>query len=67
MLSLSTGVIGLIILALDVYAILNILAGGGSPGRKALWVLLILLLPVLGLLIWFVAGPDDGAVRRLNH
>ena len=50
------GILGLIILAADIWAIVQILQGGGAPGRKLLWVLIILLLPVIGLLIWLIAG-----------
>jgi hypothetical protein len=50
------GILGLIILIADIWAIVTILQGGGSPGRKLLWVLIILLLPLVGLLIWLIAG-----------
>ena len=50
------GVIGLIILALDIWAIVTILQGRGKTERKVLWILIILLLPVIGLIIWLVAG-----------
>jgi hypothetical protein len=51
------GLFGLIILALDIWAILNVLKSGIDTAMKIVWVLLILLLPVLGLIIWAVAGP----------
>ncbi|MNJ78440.1 hypothetical protein D3C77_761970 [compost metagenome] len=54
--------VGLIILALDIWAIINVIKSGVSGGVKILWVLLILLLPVLGLIIWAIAGPR-GNVR----
>ncbi|ANI61572.1 MULTISPECIES: PLDc N-terminal domain-containing protein [Pseudomonas] len=54
--------IGLIIFALDIWAIINVLKSGAEVGMKVLWVLLILLLPVLGLIIWAIAGPR-GDVR----
>ena len=50
------------ILALDIWAILNVLKSGAEVGIKVLWILLILLLPVLGLIIWAIAGPR-GNVR----
>ncbi|HGM5583302.1 TPA: PLDc N-terminal domain-containing protein [Pseudomonas putida] len=53
---------GLIILALDIWAIINVLKSGSEVGIKILWILLILLLPVLGLIIWAIAGPR-GNVR----
>ena len=56
------GLVGLIILALDIWAIINVFKSGASTGAKVLWILLILLLPVLGLIIWAIAGPR-GNVR----
>jgi Phospholipase_D-nuclease N-terminal len=54
------GIIGLIILALDIWAIINVIQSGASTGSKILWVLLILILPLLGLIIWYFAGPRGG-------
>lgn len=51
------GIIGLIILALDIWAVINVIQSDASTGGKVLWVLLILLLPLVGLIIWFFAGP----------
>ena len=48
------GIVGLIILALDVWAIVTILQGGGSTERKVLWIVVILLLPVIGLVLWLL-------------
>jgi hypothetical protein len=55
------GIISLIILALDIWAIVNILGSGASTGAKVLWILLVLILPVVGLIIWLVAGPRGRA------
>jgi succinate dehydrogenase/fumarate reductase cytochrome b subunit len=60
--STFNGLIGLIILVLDIWAIINVLKSGTDTGMKIVWVLLILLLPVLGLIIWAIAGPR-GNVR----
>ncbi|MFI8397398.1 hypothetical protein CXF97_07015 [Pseudomonas sp. Choline-02u-1] len=60
--STFNGLIGLIILALDIWAIINVLKSGTSTGMKIVWVLLIIFLPVLGLIIWAIAGPR-GNVR----
>ncbi|MDO9460997.1 MAG: PLDc N-terminal domain-containing protein [Alphaproteobacteria bacterium] len=51
------GIIGLLVLIADVWAIVNVLSGGSSIGSKVLWCLLILLLPVVGFIIWLLAGP----------
>jgi len=50
----SHGIVGLIILALDIWAIVTIVQGGGPTDRKVLWILVILLLPVIGLILWLV-------------
>ena len=60
--STFNGLIGLIILALDIWAIINVLKSGAETGMKILWVLLIIFLPVLGLVTWAIAGPR-GNVR----
>lgn len=51
------GLFGLVILALDVWAIIHIVQSGTSTGKKVLWVVLILLLPLVGFLIWLLLGP----------
>ena len=60
-----TGLLGLIVLVLDIYAILQVLGSGATPLKKAIWVLVIFFLPVLGLLIWYVAGPKAGGAPAL--
>ena len=51
------GLWGLIVLVADVWAIVNIVQSGATTGRKVLWTVLVILLPVLGFIIWFFAGP----------
>ncbi|BBT17163.1 PLDc N-terminal domain-containing protein [Metapseudomonas otitidis] len=60
--SLLNSLAGLVILALDIWAILNVIKSNAEIGMKVLWILLIVLLPVLGLIIWAIAGPR-GDVR----
>lgn len=48
---------GLAVLALDIWGIINVLRSGASTGAKALWVLLIIFLPLVGLILWFLTGP----------
>jgi len=52
-----SGLLSLIILILDVWAIIKIFQSGASTGAKVLWIVLILVLPLLGLIIWYFAGP----------
>jgi len=51
---------GLIILIADVWAIINVIQSGITTGKKVLWTVLILVLPVLGFIIWLIAGPKSG-------
>jgi len=52
-----TGLLGLIVLVLDIWAIVKTLGSTVSTGTKVFWVLLILILPVLGLILWLILGP----------
>lgn len=56
------GILGLIILIADIWAIINVMGSGASTGSKIIWTILILVLPILGLIIWFFAGPRSGRV-----
>lgn len=52
-----SGIIGLIILALDIWAIVNIIKSGAPDTNKILWVVIVILLPLVGLILWFLMGP----------
>jgi hypothetical protein len=54
-----TGLFGLFVFCADVWAIASILKSKVPGGTKVLWCLLVLLLPLLGLIIWYVAGPKS--------
>lgn len=56
------GIGGFILLALNIWAIVSIIGSRESTGAKVLWTLLVLVLPVIGLIIWFVAGPRSAKV-----
>ncbi len=49
--------VGLFILVLDVIALVSLLKSGADATTKILWLLLIVLLPVLGMILYFVMGP----------
>ena len=51
------GLLGLIILIADIWAIIKTVDSGASTGTKVVWVVVILLLPVLGLILWLLLGP----------
>jgi hypothetical protein len=54
------GLLGLLILAGDIWAILNIFQSSASNEKKLIWILVVLLLPFLGLILWYFLGPRQG-------
>jgi hypothetical protein len=54
------GLLGLLILIGDVWAIINIFQSSASNEKKLLWTVVVLLLPLLGLILWFFLGPRGG-------
>ena len=56
-----SSIFGLLILVADVWAIINIVQSSESAGMKALWVVLVLVLPLIGLVIWYFAGPKSAS------
>jgi hypothetical protein len=53
---------GLVVLIADIWAIVNILQSTAETAKKVLWTLLVIVLPVVGLILWYFLGPK--AVRR---
>jgi hypothetical protein len=51
------GLIGLIILILDIWAIVNVISSSNGIFSKIVWTIVILLLPILGFIIWLIFGP----------
>lgn len=51
------GLGGIIVLGLNIWAIISIFGSSASTGTKVLWTLLVLVLPVIGFIIWLIAGP----------
>jgi len=52
-----TGIGGLIVLIADIYAIIMILQSPAKSVEKLVWALVVFLLPLIGLVIWYLAGP----------
>jgi hypothetical protein len=50
-------ILGLLILALDIFAVVKIIQSPASGTEKILWILCVLIFPVAGMIIWFFAGP----------
>ncbi|WP_297340468.1 PLDc N-terminal domain-containing protein [Pseudophaeobacter sp.] len=57
------GLGGIVVLALNIWAIVSIISSSVSTGSKVLWTLLVLVLPIIGFIIWLVAGPRGTAAR----
>jgi hypothetical protein len=56
------GLIGLLILVLDIYCIVRIVSSGGDPGMKLLWIILVLLLPLIGPILYLLLGSGGARV-----
>jgi hypothetical protein len=55
---------GVLILAGDIWAIINIFQSAVSNEKKLIWILVVVLLPLLGLILWYFLGPREGARGR---
>ncbi|MEX0729205.1 MAG: PLD nuclease N-terminal domain-containing protein [Aquisalimonadaceae bacterium] len=51
------GLLGLLLLAAVIWAILNVIQSHAGTGIKVLWILGLILLPVIGFIVWLIAGP----------
>jgi hypothetical protein len=54
------GLLGLLVLIADVWALVNIFQSGADTGSKVVWVVVIIVLPVLGFILWYFMGPKSG-------
>lgn len=55
------GILGLVVLALDIWALLGVWGSSASTGSKLVWTAIIVILPVIGLILWYFAGPKGSA------
>jgi len=53
------GLIGLAILVLDIVAIVNVVKSTMDSSKKALWIILILVLPFIGMVLYFLIGKKN--------
>ena len=53
------GVFGVLVLIGDIWALINILQSSAANDKKLLWVVVVVLLPLVGLILWFFLGPRD--------
>ena len=55
------GLLGLVVLVLDVIAIIDIVKSSADSGKKVLWTLLVVFLPFIGMVLYFVIGKKKTA------
>ncbi|WP_438970771.1 PLDc N-terminal domain-containing protein [Methylophaga sp.] len=51
------GLLGLIWLVIVIWAVIQVANSPAGGGAKVLWILILLLFPLIGLIIWFFLGP----------
>ncbi len=56
---MSLSLVGLLIFVLDIVAITHVVQSSMDSGKKALWVILILILPVIGMILYFLIGQKS--------
>jgi hypothetical protein len=54
-------ILGVLILIGDIWALINILQSSVGNDKKLLWVVVVVLLPLIGLILWFFMGPRNRA------
>jgi hypothetical protein len=61
---LEFGLLGLIGLILVIWAFVSIIQSDASTLGKVIWIVVILLFPFLGWIVWLLFGPKSAARRR---
>ena len=56
-------IFGIILLALNIWAIINVFQSGVSTLAKVLWTLFIIIAPVICFIVWLIVGPRGGSVH----
>ena len=59
MLPTTLSLVGAVILLLDVFAIVSVLIGSSGVIRKLLWIAVILVLPLVGMVLYFLIGRSS--------
>ena len=59
----SLSIVGLLILIGDIFAILKIAQCNATTIMKAVWIVAVLVLPLVGLIVWYLAGPGDKSLK----
>lgn len=51
------GLLGLVWLIIVIWAVIKCAKSSAGPVAKVLWILILLVMPVLGLILWLLLGP----------
>ncbi|MCP3889372.1 MAG: PLDc_N domain-containing protein [Desulfobulbaceae bacterium] len=52
-----TSIGSVLLLIADIYAIVMILQSSEDMLKKILWSIVVIVLPLIGLIVWYLAGP----------
>jgi hypothetical protein len=63
MIPTAISIVGTVILLLDVFAIVSVLLGSSGVMRKLMWIAVILLLPIVGMMLYFLIGRTAADVH----
>ena len=63
MIPTAISIVGTVVLLLDIFAIVSVLLGSSGVVRKLLWIAVILLLPIVGMLLYFLIGRTSADVH----
>jgi hypothetical protein len=53
---ITLSLVGAVILILDIFAIVSVLVGKSGVMRKLFWIAVVLLLPLVGMVLYFLVG-----------
>lgn len=59
----SSGILGLLLLIANIFAIYKIVSSSETTGIKVLWIVIVFILPLIGLIAWFLVGPGDKSFK----
>lgn len=56
-------ILGLLVFIAGVYAIYHIVSSTSPTAQKVIWTLVVVVFPVIGFLVWLLAGPRRSAAH----
>lgn len=65
MMNIFSGIGGIILFALDIWAIASVINSNAERSSKIVWTLVIAFLPVIGLIAWWFMGPKANYQGRV--